>query len=72
MFAAGIASTALPCMYSIIGPMTILPQEAVGAGRGITSVATRVQSVSLRGNETPEMASSTELLPLDWSPHTTI
>jgi hypothetical protein len=34
---------------------------AVGASRRIISVATRVQSVSLRGNGTPEMASSTEL-----------
>lgn len=40
------------------------------ARRKITSVANLVQRVSLRGNGRPEMASRTELLPLDWSPQT--
>jgi hypothetical protein len=38
--------------------------------RKMTSVANRVQRLSFRGNGTPEIASSRELLPLDWSPHT--
>jgi len=38
--------------------------------RKMTSVANRVQRLSFLGNEIPEIASSRELLPLDWSPQT--
>ena len=44
--------------------------DSSAARRRITSVANLVQRVSLRGNGTPETASRTELLPLDWSPQT--
>jgi hypothetical protein len=37
----------------------------------LTSVAKRVHKFSFRGNGISVMASSTELLPDDWSPHTT-
>jgi hypothetical protein len=40
--------------------------------RKMGSAANRVQKLSFIGNEYPEMASRTELLPKDWLPQTMI
>ena len=40
--------------------------------RKTDSVRNRVHKLLLLGNDTPEIASSTELFPDDWSPHTMI
>ena len=53
------------------GTMRILI-GATGPRRSISSVANLVQRLSLLGNITPDIASRTELLPEDCSPHTTI
>ena len=49
--------------------MTVL---MTGLRRSVICVAYRVQRPWLRGNEKPVMLSSSELLPEDWLPTTTI
>jgi hypothetical protein len=58
-------------LWEISGTIDILT-PIPGVLQRTRSVGSRVQRLLWTGNDTPEMASSTEFLPRDWSPHTMI